>query len=88
MNSRRLYPRAIGLPPKMPWRDGFSIRSLRGKSTDGLNNASPPSMAGSRERKARQMLAILKSGKLGPEAAAGVERDYATELARLRKAAP
>lgn len=87
MNSRRLYPRAIGLPPNMPSRDGFSRdRNIRGRFTE-LTNISRPSMAGARERKARQLLALMKAGKLSPEAAAGVERDYAPELAKLRKAA-
>jgi len=87
MKKSRVHLYATGLPQHMPERDGFNLtRHIRGLEPE-LNNTSTPKTPGYRERKARQLLARMASGELFPAACAGIERDYAPELAKLRKAA-
>ena len=84
MSKRHLM---TGLPPASPSSDGYNIvKAMRGRAVD-LTNQTCPKAKGFRLRKARQLLAIINAGRLAPSAVAGIERDYARELAKLRKAA-
>lgn len=68
------------------WTGGhFSNKTLQGKFTE-INNNSYHSNHAARERRARIILNRIKLGKLSPTAIAAVERDYAKELKKLRKA--
>jgi hypothetical protein len=68
------------------WTGGhFSNKHLRGKFTE-VNNNSFHSNHAARERRARIILNRIKLGQLSPTAIEAVERDYAKELKKLRKA--
>ena len=68
------------------WTGGhFSNKKLQGKFTE-INNNSYHSNHVARERRARIILNRIKLGQLSPTAIEAVERDYAKELKKLRKA--
>ena len=76
----------IGELPQWAPKDKFNnAKWLLGRHAE-VNNCTNATVKGYRERRARQLLAQLDAGRLAPSAAAGVERDYAKELSKLRKA--
>ena len=75
----------IGEIPQWAPKDKFNTgKWLQGKHGP-LSNVTNATVPGYRERRAKQLLAQLDAGKLAPSASAGVERDYKSELAKLRK---
>lgn len=73
-------------PATLPLEKGFNHSKWLASRPIEWSRNTPATAPGYRERKAKILLARINAGKLSPSARDGVERDYAKELAKLRKA--